>query len=124
MTREHWIRCGCALAAFVMAVSLFAGAQTVASVPLFPPPFDKLAHFIYYATMAALLAHAVGARWLIVPLVLVPLVGAADEWHQLTIAGRDASIWDWVADGAGSVFAVVLYRTWRKKRRPAPRAVA
>ena len=66
--------------------------------------------------MAALSAHAVGARWLILPLVLVPVIGAADEWHQSLIAGRNASIWDWVADGAGSVIAVVLYRTWRKKR--------
>ena len=104
------------MAAFFMAVILFAGAETAAKVPVFPPPFDKATHFVFYGTMAALLAHGVGLRWLIVPLVLVPLIGAADEWHQSFIVGRDASFWDWMADEAGTVFAVFLYWKWRKRR--------
>lgn len=99
-----------------MVVSLFVGAKAVADVPLFPSPFDKMAHFAFYGTMAILLAHGLGVRWLIVPLILVPVIGAADEWHQSFIAGREASAWDWLADEAGTVFAVFLYWKWRKSR--------
>jgi VanZ family protein len=115
MTENQWIRDGCIAAAFFMAVTLFFGAETAAKLPL-PPLFDKVAHFGFYATMAALLAHGVGRSWLILPLILVPVVGAADEWHQSFIIGRDASFWDWMADEAGTVFAVFLYWTWTKSR--------
>jgi len=110
-----WIRGGCVLAAIFMAVTLFVGAETAADVPLFPPPFDKAVHFGYYGIMAGLLAHGVGLPWLIVPLIVAPVIGAADEWNQSFIPGRDASPWDWLADEAGTVFAVFLYWKWRKK---------
>ena len=115
MINNHWIRGGCVLAAFVMAVSLFVGAETAAKVPLFPPPFDKAVHFTYYGIMAGLLEHGVGLGWLMVPLILVPVIGAADEWQQSFIVGRDASFWDWMADEIGTVFAVFLYWKWRKR---------
>lgn len=108
MTKYEWIRGGCGAAAFFMAATAFLGAQTAAEVALFAPPFDKAVHFIYYGLMAGLLAHAVGRRWLWVPLILVPAIGAADEWNQSMIAGRDASFWDWLADAAGTA-AVVGY---------------
>jgi VanZ family protein len=116
---SKWVKGGCALAALFMAATLFAGAEMAASVPLFPPLFDKAAHFTYYGIMAGLLAHGVGMRWLIVPLILVPVIGAADEWHQSLIVGRDASLWDWMADEIGTVVAVYAYWTWRKARMKA-----
>ena len=48
---------------------------------------------------------------LLVPLVLVPAIGAFDEWHQAGIPGRDASFFDWLADELGTVAFVVAY--WR-----------
>ena len=116
MINSKWVRGGCILAAFLLAVTLFVGAEAVAKVPLFPPPFDKVAHFAYYGTIAVLLAHGVGRHWLIVPLILVPVIGAADEWHQLYVVGRTASFWDWMADEIGTVFAVFLYWRWWKGR--------
>ena len=98
-----------------MAITLFVGAETASQVPLFPPPFDKAAHFIYYGIMAGLLAHGAGLRWLVVPLILVPAIGAADEWHQSFIVGRDASFWDWMADVLGAVFATYIYHGWAAK---------
>ena len=112
----QWIRGGCVAAAIFMAIILFAGAKTAAEVPLFPPPWDKLAHFTYYGIMAGLLTHGLGARWWIVPLLLVPLTGGLDEWHQSTVPGRDASVWDWVADVAGAMAATVAYRKWGGRR--------
>jgi VanZ family protein len=93
-----------------MAALLFVGAQTATEAPFLAEPLDKVAHFAYYAVIAGLLAHAVGRSLLWVPLILVPMVGAADEWHQTMIAGRDASFWDWLADGAGTVAAILFYR--------------
>jgi VanZ family protein len=121
MTNEAWIRVGCGVAALAMAVTLFAGAEAVVDVPLFPAPFDKLAHFTYYGIMAVLLAHAVGSRWLWVPLVMMLLIGMADEWNQASIAGRDASAWDWVADGLGAALFVGAYWMWATRKRLAVR---
>ena len=117
MTNEAWIRGGCGVAAFFMAVALFAGAETVVDVPLFPPSFDKVVHFTYYGMMAVLLAHAAGIRWMWVPLLLILLIGATDEWNQASIAGRDASAWDWVADGMGAVAFVFFYWKWANRKK-------
>ncbi len=92
-----------------MVSMLFIAAETAAEAPGFLPPLDKVVHFVYYGLIAGLLAHGVGNRWLWVPLILVPVIGATDEWHQSTIVGRDASFWDWLADEAGTVFAVGAY---------------
>jgi VanZ family protein len=116
MINNKWVRGGCVLAAFLMAVTLFVEAETVATVPMFPMPFDKVAHFVYYGMMAVLLSHGMGLRWLIVPLILVPVIGAADEWHQSFIVGRDASVWDWMADGIGTVVATYAYWKFLKSR--------
>ena len=93
------------------------GAEKAAEIPLFPPPIDKVAHFLYYGVMAALFAHAVGVRWLWLPLVLVPMVGAADEWQQMSVAGRDGSPWDWIADVVGAAIFVYGYWKWVNRKR-------
>ena len=116
MIDRTWVRAICVLAAVSMAAFVFVGAETAADVPLFPPPFDKVAHFVYYAAMALLLMHGVGLRLALLPLLLVPLIGALDEWHQLSIPGRDGSVWDWFADVAGTVAAVVVYRRSRNEK--------
>jgi VanZ family protein len=111
---DRWIRGGCIAAAFFMAVTLFVGAEQVGKAHLFPASWDKVAHFVYYGTMAILLAHGLGRRWLWIPLVMVPAVGALDEWHQMYVPGRDASFFDWMADAAGTMMAVYGY--WGVKR--------
>lgn len=115
--KDSWIRGSCVAAALFMAVMLFAGAKSAADIPLYPPQFDKVVHFLYFGLMAGLLSHGVGRTWLWVPLVLVPAIGGADEWNQSTIVGRDASIWDWFADELGTVVAVAAY--WRMTGRRA-----
>ena len=99
-----------------MAATLFVGAEAVVGMALFPPPFDKAAHAVYFGLMAGLLSHGVGVRWLVVPLLLVPLIGALDELHQSAIVGRDASFFDWLADGVGAVVACYVYRVWKRRR--------
>jgi VanZ family protein len=92
-----------------MAAVIFVGAEPSAQPLVILPPWDKVVHFFYYGTMAFLLAFAAGRRWLIVPLLLVPVIGALDEWHQAGIPGRDASFFDWVADELGTLAFVYAY---------------
>ena len=115
MIGKYWIRGGCIAAAFLMAALIFLRADTGAGIPM-PAPWDTAAHFLYYGTMALLLAHGSGRRWLWIPLVLVPAIGALDEWHQVGIPGRDASIWDWVADELGTLAFVAAY-WWAMNKR-------
>ena len=117
MTRVAFARALCGVAACSMAAALILGAKTAANVSIFPPPIDKLAHFAYFGIMAALLAHALGIGWLWVPLVLVPLVGAVDEWQQMSVAGRDSSLADWIADLIGVTVFVYGYWKWVARKR-------
>ena len=74
---------------------------------LIPAPWDKLAHLVYFFVLAVLLVIADAGRrpWLIV--VLLITVGAADEWHQAYVPGREASIADFAADCVGIASGVV-----------------
>ena len=112
-----WSRVGCGVGSALMVVILFFGAGTAADIPLFSAPFDKVAHFVYYGVMAALLAHAVGIGWLWIPLLFIPLVGAVDEWHQAAVAGRYPSAWDWLADLLGAAAFIYAYRKWVTRKR-------
>ena len=115
MIENLWIRGGCIAAAFFMAALVFLAADKASQIPLLPELPDKLVHFCYFGVMALLLAHGVGRRRLWLPLLLVPLVGALDEWHQLYVPGRDASVWDWATDLVGAGVAVFAY--WKITRR-------
>lgn len=109
-----------------MAVTLFVGAQKATEITFLLPLPDKVLHFVYYGIMASLMAHAVGVRWLWVAPVLAIIVGVFDEWHQSMLVGRDASVWDWLADVAGSLSFVYAYHKaamtrsihWRCPRKP------
>ena len=100
--------------------------------PPFPMPefewftIDKLYHFIEYAILGGLLALAlVQAKPSVVPSQLIWLVaavvsilyGASDEWHQMFVPGRLATLADWVADVLGSIAGVLgVYLYYKKKQ--------
>ena len=81
--------------------------------------FDKFLHFTAFAALsvAAGLWFS-GESWLRLPwrnflicLAVVSAYGAIDEFHQYFVAGRDNSVWDWVADtlgGAAGAAALLL----------------
>jgi VanZ family protein len=102
---------------------------TLSSIPRLTPPSvglhlsDKIYHFIEFAIFSLLLIRALGyryrpagwpaaIRWV---LVVGILWGALDEFHQLFVAGREASLLDALAD-AGGVLAVVAWWRLTKKR--------
>lgn len=80
---------------------------------------DKVAHFTAFAVLAALLvttwqvaAGHLTSRHLFVAWLVVVAYGAVDEWLQIPV-GRDCNIWDWTADAAGALFAIVLFALLR-----------
>lgn len=69
------------------------------------PGIDKAAHLFLYGVLGATLYRG-GTRGPVrveVPILLAmgAAYGAADEWHQSFVVGRDASLLDWGADVVG-----------------------
>lgn len=101
----------------VPAALFYAGAQPYA-VGLIPPPWDKFAHVLVFALLAATVAYASGWRgqrmwWL--GFTVSVLVGAADEWHQATLPGRAAGWDDLAADAIGAALGATALLHWRQR---------
>lgn len=79
---------------------------------------DKVAHFGAYLVLGVLLARAASVVRLsiFVAILIGALYGAIDEFHQSFVPGRTAEFADWLADAAGTIAGVVLYRLWWRRR--------
>jgi len=98
----------CLVCAATMVFLLFwLGAKPIA-VNLFPEPWDKLAHFVAYGVIAGLLALGLERRQPLRLILLVSVIGALDEWHQLYLPGRSADVMDFLTDVAAAIVAVTL----------------
>jgi VanZ family protein len=115
---SKWIRGGCIAAAFFMAAILLLGAHDIGKINEVPHWFHKVEHFIYYGVMALLLAHGLGRRWFWIALIAVPLVGALDEWHQIYVPSRNASVWDWATDTIAAAVFVYAYMRMTGRGQP------
>jgi len=77
--------------------------------------WDKALHAIEYAGLAFLLCRALvgeGLGWsaaIGLALVLASAYGASDEWHQLSVPGRDSDVHDWVADTVGGGLGSIAF---------------
>lgn len=112
MINSNWIRGGCIAVAIFMAATLFVEAAHIGRINTWPPLVHKVEHFFYYGFMALLFAHGFGRRWHWAALVVVPLIGALDEWHQLYVPLRHGSVYDWMTDAVGTIVAVYVYWRW------------
>ena len=119
MNRQQWD--GAALMAYCMLIFWLSSQST-----LLPSPFDfehkdKLMHVTAYAVMGFLAWQAFGHRIVNIHLLLcatiafASLYGISDECHQSFVAGRDADVWDWLADTLGaSLAALILHHQVRR----------
>ena len=111
-----WVWCAVILTLTSVPTTAWNGPETLS--------FDKLAHAILYAVFAALYlrmrrtdgAAGSAVRELLLLMLLVP---ALDEAHQLLIPGRQCSAWDMLADIAG-MSIILLAHTLRRKRHKEP----
>jgi VanZ family protein len=86
--------------------------------------FDKLYHVLAYAVLSLLLATVwqlagghLMRRQLVLVWLAVVLYGAVDEITQMWV-GREASLLDWLADGAGAACGIVAFVWLRRKLAP------
>ena len=100
---------------FIMLALLFIGGHQPASGHLFTPPWDKVAHFCFFATLTLL--GAIAFLRLPLPLlgIMVITLGGADEIHQLFVPGRHAGLGDLAADVTGCLLAL-LVAFWLRKQ--------
>jgi len=78
---------------------------------------DKVVHFVEYGVLGFLLARLIvnvqstfSSRFLIgLVVILATLYGISDEVHQAFVPGRNASVWDVLADGLGGLLGAFFY---------------
>jgi len=78
---------------------------------------DKFAHFSEYLVLGILLIRAILSQgpkislsWVVILSIIISVLYAAiDEWHQVFVPGRLASIFDFAADSVGVVVGTLLY---------------
>mgnify|MGYP006304394383 CR=1 FL=1 len=126
MSPEHSKPSGVALwgAAFVGWMALIALSSHLPGDVVGELPFanaDKAAHIVFYFVLGVLGAGAIGRLRPYWPrpllgstaLVVGALFGAADEYHQSFVPGRQPSMEDWLTDLLGLALAVIIARAVR-----------
>jgi VanZ family protein len=94
---------------------LFAATHVPQDFPAVPiDDWDKVAHFSAYAILGGMLATtrrlagaALNFRHLLLLWIVLVAYGAFDEWTQ-PFVGREADVFDWVADAAGAAAGLAL----------------
>ncbi len=77
--------------------------------------FDKIAHFSAYSVLGLLvcalyfqISPRLALPLLSAPLFISILVGGSEELYQMTVPGRQASLYDLLADSCGAAFSIIL----------------
>jgi len=97
------------------AIILFFSTRPLSHLPRLPLS-DKIIHFLEYSLYGALLARLLLQRfprtWIRPSLLAwfgVALFAVLDETVQNFVAGRQADVWDWMADVTGGLFGITCY---------------
>jgi VanZ family protein len=100
---------------------LIFGVSAVSNLPPLPGRFsDKVAHFLEYAGLGALLVRAVGGRgWrkpslavVVAAVALASVYALSDEGHQYFVPNRDSDWHDALADALGASAAAACVYAW------------
>ena len=95
-----------AVAVLVSLAVLFAPPS---DVPPSPPGVDKLVHFTLFAVLA-LSGRWAGVGRTVLAVLLVPYAAGSELLQGTDLVGRDASVADLLADSAGVVVGLLLWR--------------
>jgi len=80
---------------------------------------DKIVHFFVFGVLGWLIARGMDIikvkNFMIVSLSIGLAFGIIDEWHQSFVPGRDADLYDLIADFSGVFFFVFYYKLKFKK---------
>ncbi len=92
------------------AIFAFSSLPMTGEEPLVPIPHgDKLLHALEFFVFLLLCWKALPPkRRMSTSLILTAIYAGSDEIHQLFVPTRSASLFDWFADLAGGVAAVIL----------------
>ena len=95
------------------AVIVVASSQGEVATPVHFDGMDKVIHFLVYGALATLVLRVPWVArhpWRVfLAIAAASLFGASDEWHQSFTPGRQADVFDWLADTLGACLAVALY---------------
>lgn len=108
-----------AIAAVLVILLFILGAQPFAA-GLFPAPWDKLAHFLFFGSLAGLVWMASGGSRPLLVVLIVAAIGAADELHQRNLPGRDPDVMDFLTDVLAATCTVTMMSYLRRRRRKQP----
>ena len=102
------------LAAAIITAIFILGHDPEAAVSMgWPPPLDKIQHAIAFGVIASLVRMGtVRPSFLLVGVVAL---GALDEYLQIPLPFRTASVFDLLADGVG-VTSALLFLGWMAGR--------
>ncbi|MGI6657306.1 MAG: VanZ family protein [Desulfobulbus sp.] len=108
----------------VMGTLFFLSHQPGTSLPQELNRFDKLLHLLAYAVLGLSFLFALAPPWRRQhpwaaggwTIFFCLAYGVSDEFHQMFVPGRCAGVDDLVADVAGGLVAVCLWRLGRRVR--------
>lgn len=120
MKQVNPLRDACILAAYCGFIFLLSHQSTLPVSMMFQHQ-DKLTHAGAYAVMGGLAwlsfrhLHLTVISTALVALIFTSFYGLTDEYHQSFIQGRQADVWDWLADTTGALL-MLGFIIWRKRR--------
>ena len=102
----------------------------VSAIPTLPHPdigiggIDKIAHLFEYMIFFMLAVRAFGNKpysfdnhkLIIFAGVISGIYAVLDEFHQAYVPGRNADIFDILADTAGILCGIIIYKIWIKHK--------
>lgn len=112
-----WYSLLCAVLWIFLVHELFVLGSRPGSGVLFPPPLDKVVHFVFYGGITAIAWIALRAAppyaETLAP-ISTCMVGVVDELVQSVTPGRSAGLDDLLADVIGAAVAVLILMHWRR----------
>ena len=101
------------LCAAILIVMLFWGGSQPFAAGLFPVPYDKIAHSLYFGVLSLLFWFGTAGRWPVLLFVAVSAIGGLDELHQGALPGRVADFSDFLFDAVAAGLTIAALERYK-----------